>query len=91
MNMTGSDLKGWVLGTALAAGWLAVETPREAGAPDLFLVRDGILLGVWAKASNAKTTAANEAWIDALAKTAAKPLVWRPAQLRDAFSILTAP
>jgi hypothetical protein len=90
MNMTGEQLRGWIVGTALAAGWLIAETPKEAGAPDLICVRGAQVLAVWAKSANGKTTAGNEEWIAALARTPVTVAVWRPEHIREAFSILTA-
>lgn len=90
-EMTAAEFTGWIVCTAAANGWL-VSTPADqaAGAPTLWLVKDGALYAVLVKAERGKITEAQDEWLHALERTPATPIVWRPSSMPEAFRRLNA-
>lgn len=92
-TITEGELQGFVVTLARLHGWLAYHTydsrRSEAGFPDLTMVRDGRIIFAELKSEKGKVTAAQQRWLDWLAKSSAVEVyVWRPSDLDDLDRIL---
>jgi hypothetical protein len=92
-QITESEWQGWVELTARTFGWRPYHTRRSegsnAGFPDLVLVRGEELVFAELKNERGKVTAAQQEWLDDLARVpAVEVVVWRPSQQDDVIERL---
>lgn len=61
-----------------ATGWRTAVSGDGVGFPDLILTRGGVVRAVELKSDRGKTTAEQDAWLDALCRAGVMTGIWRP-------------
>ena len=89
---TENEFQDKILDYAKLRGWLAYHTydsrKSAPGYPDLTLVRNDRIIFAELKTERGRVTPEQSIWIDALNRTPATALIWRPSNWEEIARIL---